>query len=97
MAPASLPAPFLFEDLPIPAPFHIPCQFVTGTVEQAEGGITALTDIIGTDWSPCTFTMKWQFTRAGQGVVRSGEPTCHIFPVSCGGLAVTGRRIIASG
>jgi hypothetical protein len=29
VAPASLPAPFLFEDLPIPALFHIPCLFET--------------------------------------------------------------------
>ncbi|MGN7750823.1 DUF6065 family protein, partial [Sinorhizobium sp. 22678] len=36
-------------------------------MNRPKDGITALTDIIGTDWSPCTFTMKWQFTRAGHG------------------------------
>ncbi|WP_234819217.1 DUF6065 family protein [Sinorhizobium meliloti] len=36
-------------------------------MNRPKDGITALTDIIGADWSPCTFTMKWQFTRAGHG------------------------------
>ncbi|MQW58129.1 DUF6065 family protein [Sinorhizobium meliloti] len=80
--------------------FHIPCLFktdsgtdlfVTGPLNRPKDGIAALTGIIETDWSPYTFTMNWQFTRAGHRVrFEPGEPICHIFPVSRGGLeAVT--------
>lgn len=76
--------------------FHIPCLFetdpgvdlfATGPINRPKDGISPLTGIIETDWSPYTFTMNWQFTRPGTRVhFAEDEPFCHIFPVKRGGL-----------
>src|SRR4051812_34567331 len=71
--------------------FHVPCLFETepgfdlmaqGPINLPKDGIAALSGIIEADWSPYTFTMNWQMTRAGLPVHFSkGEPFCHVFPV----------------
>ena len=72
--------------------FHVTCifrtdpgvdLFVTGPVNRPKDAIAPLTGIIETDWSPYTFTMNWQFTRAAQRIYfEAGEPFCHVFPVA---------------
>jgi uncharacterized protein DUF6065 len=71
--------------------FHVPCLFQTepgfdlmaqGPINLPKDGVSALSGIIETDWSPYSFTMNWQMTRPGLPVHFSkGEPFCHIFPV----------------
>jgi hypothetical protein len=72
--------------------FHVPCvfrtdpgvdMFATGPINRPKDAIAPLTGIVETDWSPYTFTMNWQFTRAAQRVYfEEGEPFCHVFPVA---------------
>ena len=58
---------------------------VQGPINQPKDAISALSGIIETDWSPYSFTMNWQFTRAGTRVAfAKGEPICHFFPVRRG-------------
>ena len=74
--------------------FHVPCLFrtepgfdlwVQGPVNRPKDGIAALTGVIETDWSPFSFTMNWQFTRANTAVrFEKGEPFCHLMPVRRG-------------
>ena len=76
--------------------FHIPCLFQTdpgvdvmvqGPINRPKDGISALSGIIETDWSPYTFTMNWIFTRPGATVrFERGEPFCHIVPLKRGEL-----------
>jgi hypothetical protein len=55
---------------------------VGGSPNRAKDGISALTGIVETDWSPFTFTMNWRFTRANQMVRFDAlEPICFFFPV----------------
>ncbi len=71
--------------------FDINCVFrtepgydllVQGPVNRPKDGIAALSGIIETDWAPYTFTMNWQFTRAGHPVrFAQGEPICSFFPI----------------
>lgn len=76
--------------------FHVPCIFrteagydlmVQGPVNRPKDGISPLSGIVETDWSPYTFTMNWIFTRP-QTTVRfeKGEPYCHLFPLRRGEL-----------
>lgn len=56
--------------------------YVTGPVNHFKDGISPMTGIVETDWSPYTFTMNWKFTRYDYKVsFRKGEPICTIFPV----------------
>jgi hypothetical protein len=56
--------------------------WVTGPVNRAKDAIQPLSGLVETDWSPYTFTMNWQFTRAQETVSFTlGEPICHFFPV----------------
>ena len=76
--------------------FHLPCifrtdpgydLFVTGPINRPKDGISALTAVVETDWSPYTFTMNWLFTRPDHPVrFEKDEPFCHIFPVQRGSL-----------
>jgi hypothetical protein len=71
--------------------FHVNCLFrtqpgvnlmATGPMNMAKDGISPLSGIIETDWSPYTFTMNWKFTRAHTTVIfDKDEPFCQIFPV----------------
>lgn len=76
--------------------FHVPCLFrtapgfdlwVQGPVNRAKDAIAPLTGVVETDWSPFSFTMNWQFTRADTPVrFEKGEPFCHLMPVRRGEL-----------
>ncbi len=62
-------------------------MMVQGPINRPKDAIQALAGIVETDWSPYTFTMNWQFTRAGQAVrFDAGEPFCHFFPLDRTGL-----------
>jgi hypothetical protein len=71
--------------------FHIEAIFRTpegwnlwvgGSPNRGKDGISPLTGVIETDWSPFTFTMNWRFTRPGQWVHFDAlEPICFLFPV----------------
>lgn len=76
--------------------FHLPCifrtdpgfdLFVTGPINRPKDGISALSAVVETDWSPYTFTMNWLFTRPDYRVrFEKDEPFCHLFPVQRGSL-----------
>ena len=56
--------------------------WVGGSPNRAKDGISPLTAIVESDWSPFTFTMNWRFTRPGQWVhFHEMEPFCFFFPV----------------
>jgi hypothetical protein len=55
---------------------------VGGSPNFAKDGLTPLSGVIETDWSPYSFTMNWRFTRRNHWVrFEAGEPICFIFPV----------------
>jgi hypothetical protein len=74
--------------------FHVPCLFrtevgfdlmVSGPINRPKDAIAPLTGMVETDWSPYSFTMNWQFTRAQTPVrFEKDEPFCHIVPVRRG-------------
>jgi hypothetical protein len=56
--------------------------WVGGSPNRTKDGISPLTGVIETDWSPFTFTMNWRFTRPGRWVHFDAlEPFCFFFPV----------------
>lgn len=55
--------------------------FVSGPLNGVKDGITALSGVIETDWSPYTFTMNWRFTRPGEIRFEAGEAIAQFFPV----------------
>jgi hypothetical protein len=55
--------------------------WVMGPVNQPKDGISALSGVIETDWSPYSFTMNWRFTRPGEVRFEAGEAIAHLFPV----------------
>jgi hypothetical protein len=56
--------------------------WVGGSPNRAKDGISPLTGVVETDWSPFTFTMNWRFTRPGQWIHFDAlEPFCFLFPV----------------
>ncbi len=55
--------------------------WVQGPVNSPKDGISALSGVIETDWSPYSFTMNWRFTRPGQVRFEPGEAVAHFFPV----------------
>lgn len=74
--------------------FHIPGilrtppgwnLWVGGSPNHPKDGISPLTGVVETDWSPFTFTMNWRFTRPDHWVhFAAGEPICFFFPVQRG-------------
>jgi hypothetical protein len=61
--------------------------WVGGSPNRAKDGISPLTGVIETDWSPFTFTMNWRFTRPGHWVrFDVMEPICFFFPVQRGAI-----------
>ena len=61
--------------------------WVGGSPNRPKEGISPLSGVIETDWSPYTFTMNWRFTRRNHWVrFTAGEPICFIFPVQRGVL-----------
>jgi hypothetical protein len=76
--------------------FHVPCLFrtapgfdlmVQGPINRPKDAIAPLTGVVETDWSPFSFTMNWQFTRANAPVrFEKDEPFCHLMPVRRGEL-----------
>ena len=59
--------------------------WVGGPPNQAKDGIAPLTGVVETDWSPFTFTMNWQFTRADQWIrFEPNETFATIFPIERG-------------
>ncbi len=69
---------------------------VGGPPNAAKDGVAPLGGIIETDWSPYTFTMNWQLTRAGH-VVRfeENEPFAFISPVPRGAAEAMAPRFVA--
>jgi len=56
--------------------------WVGGSPNRPKDGISPLTAIVETDWSPFTFTMNWLFTRPHSWIsFEREEPICMIFPV----------------
>jgi hypothetical protein len=56
--------------------------WVGGSPNAAKEGVTPLTGIIESDWSPYSFTMNWRFLRRNHPVTfKKGEPICFLFPV----------------
>ena len=49
-----------------------------GSPNSPKDGIAPLDGVIETDWLTFTFTMNWQFTRAGRVVFEKDEPFCFI-------------------
>ncbi len=58
----------------------------TGPFNYVNDGITPLTGIVETDWSPYPFTMNWRMTRPGAVMFEKDEPLCLIVPVMKGML-----------
>ena len=59
--------------------------WIGGPPNQPKDGISPLTGIIETDWSPYTFTMNWQFTRPNQWVkFEANETFATLFPFERG-------------
>lgn len=56
--------------------------FVTGPSNMRQDAIAPLSGVIETDWSSCSFTMNWVFTRPNSAVrFEKGEPFCAFIPV----------------
>jgi hypothetical protein len=56
--------------------------WVGGSPNRAKDGVSPLTGIVETDWSPFTFTMNWRFTRPGEWVhFDAMEPIAFLFPL----------------
>ena len=56
--------------------------WVSGPPNQVKLGITPLTGLVETDWSPMNFTMNWKITQPHVPVLfKAGEPICHFFPL----------------
>jgi len=61
--------------------------WVGGSPNRAKDGISPLTGIIETDWSPFTFTMNWRFTRPRHRIrFEALEPICFIIPIERGAV-----------
>jgi hypothetical protein len=55
---------------------------ISGCANFPKDGISPLTGVVETDWSPYTFTMNWQITRPNHWITfRKGDPFCSVFPV----------------
>lgn len=68
--------------------------FVMGPTNEPKHGISALTGVIETDWSPAAFTMNWKFTAPNVTVrFEEGEPYCAFFPIGRSALESIEPRI----
>lgn len=57
--------------------------YVTGPPNLHLKGLSPLTGIIETDWSPYTFTMNWQITQPNSIIkIQKGTPIARIFPIN---------------
>jgi uncharacterized protein DUF6065 len=72
--------PFLFQT---PEGWNL---MVRGPANNPKDGIVPLDGIVEADWTHCTFTMNWRFTRAGTVEFTLGEPICLFFPIQRGAL-----------
>jgi hypothetical protein len=55
---------------------------IGGSPNSAKDGLSPLSGIIETDWSPYSFTMNWRFTRANHPIrFEENEPFCFFFPI----------------
>ena len=62
-------------------------MMASGPANHPKDGISPLTGIIETDWSPFSFTMNWKITRPNQWIrFKKGEVFCSVFPVQRGVL-----------
>lgn len=60
---------------------------VRGPANLPKANIVALEGIVETDWAVASFTMNWQFTRAGESVeFGADEPICMLVPQRRGEL-----------
>ena len=66
-----------------------------GSPNWPKDGIAPLDGIIETDWLPFTFTMNWQFTRAGRITFEKDEPFCFITPMAYRSLEQVTPEIVA--
>ena len=56
--------------------------WVSGPPNAGKDGISPLSGLIETDWSPYSFTMNWRFTRPNHPIrFEENEPFCFLFPV----------------
>ena len=53
-----------------------------GIPNSPKDGIAPLEGIVETDWLPFSFTMNWQFTRAGRIIFEKDEPFCFVTPIA---------------
>ena len=67
--------------------------WVGGSPNRAKDGISPLTGVVETDWSPFTFTMNWRFTRPDCWVhFEALEPICFFFPIERGAIEAFAPR-----
>ena len=70
--------------------------WVTGPTNRFKDGLSALTGVIETDWSPYTFTMNWRFTRPDHWVhFEAEEPICFLFPIQRDYLEEVRPRLVS--
>jgi hypothetical protein len=65
-----------------------------GIPNAPKDGIAPLEGIIETDWLPFSFTMNWQFTRAGRITFEKDEPFCFITPIAYRALECVTPEVI---
>jgi hypothetical protein len=57
-------------------------RWVAGPPHQGKDGISALSGVVETDWSPFTFTMNWRFSRPHHKVrFEANEAVAFFFPI----------------
>lgn len=54
---------------------------VRGPANLIRDGIGPLDGLVETDWAHSTFTMNWQFTRAGSVTFEADDPFCVVVPM----------------
>jgi hypothetical protein len=70
--------------------------WVGGSPNDAKDGLSPLSGLIETDWSPYSFTMNWRFTRPRHRVrFEENEPFCFFFPVERALVEAARPRIAA--
>ncbi len=84
--------------------FHIQALFrtppgwdlwITGPPNRPIDGISPLSAVVETDWSPYTFTMNWRLTRRNHWVrFKKGDPICFVFPVQRGVLETMRPKLV---
>jgi len=54
---------------------------VRGPANLIRDGIGPMDGLVETDWAHSTFTMNWQFTRAGSVTFEADDPFCVVLPM----------------